>query len=209
MPLTDIVDIDRDLVYRRVGGLSIALDMYRPRREKPRGAVLLFHAGGLGGGNKGGDTGGLARYLAGEGFLCVDANYRVGTATRAEQTEDAKSAVGWLRQQAVRLNADAGVLAVGGASSGAYLAESVVSVTSCKYFIDLWGPIPSNRIPMSGTRCLFVYGTEDRAYRARSIHGTANVTILPMPGFGHAPALDVRIGDDMVYKHIADFIERP
>ena len=40
------IDIERDQVYREVGGSALRVDLYRPTGEAPRAAVAYFHGGG-------------------------------------------------------------------------------------------------------------------------------------------------------------------
>ncbi len=114
----------RDLVYRRVDGLELKLDIFR-HRDRPTGCpvVLELHGGGWVIGNKREQDLPLMHHLAARGWLCASANYRLAPRARLpDMVADAKHALAWLRSQAGEYGGDPSFLATTGGSAGGHLA---------------------------------------------------------------------------------------
>ena len=102
------------------------LDVYRRRGAAGRnGPVLIhFHGGHFQMGGKSREARPLLHRLAGHGWVCVSANYRLGAAGRFPNSLiDAKRAICWARSHATEYGADPSVLVVAGSSAGAHLAS--------------------------------------------------------------------------------------
>ena len=106
-------------------GRANRLDLYR-HRSHPAGAPLLihFHGGHFRMGAKSREARAIFYRLAGHGWVCASANYRLREAGRFPNSLiDAKKAIAWVRRHAPEYDADPTVLFVAGSSAGAHLAS--------------------------------------------------------------------------------------
>jgi acetyl esterase/lipase len=106
-------------------GRANRLDLYR-HRSHPAGAPLLihFHGGHFRMGAKSREARAIFCRLAGHGWVCASANYRLREAGRFPNSLiDAKKAIAWARRHAPEYDADPTVLVVAGGSAGAHLAS--------------------------------------------------------------------------------------
>ncbi len=63
--------------------------------------------------------------LAGRGWVCISANYRLSPAARfPDHLVDAKKVIAWVREHGARYGADASILVVAGSSAGGNLAAT-------------------------------------------------------------------------------------
>lgn len=84
------------------------LDLYH-RRDRPEGAPILvyLHGGGYYSGRKHWEARPLLHHLAGEGWLCVSANYRLKPAgTFPAHLVDAKRVIAWVCAHGATYGAD-------------------------------------------------------------------------------------------------------
>jgi acetyl esterase/lipase len=101
------------------------LDIYR-HRSRPRGAptLLYFHGGGYFSGSKNREGRPLLHRLAGRGWVCVSATYRLRPAAGfSDHLVDAKKAIAWVHRHGREYGADPAALVVAGSSAGAHLAS--------------------------------------------------------------------------------------
>ena len=145
------------------------LDLYR-HRSRPAGAPVLihFHGGHFRMGGKSREARALFYRLAGQGWVCISADYRLRRAGRFPASQiDAKRAIAWAREHAAEYGADPSLVVVAGDSAGAHLAsmaaltandpvfqpgfehaDTSVSAAVCLYGFygnrDLAGPLPSS-----------------------------------------------------------------
>jgi acetyl esterase/lipase len=106
-------------------GRANRLDLYR-HRSHPAGAPVLihFHGGHFRIGAKSREARAIFYRLAGQGWVCASANYRLREAGRFPNSLiDAKKAIAWARRHAAEYDADPNLLVVAGSSSGAHLAS--------------------------------------------------------------------------------------
>jgi len=100
------------------------LDIYR-RRGAPQNAPVLvyFHGGGFTSGAKNREARPLLYRLAGQGWVCISANYRLRPQTSFPGHQiDAKKVIAWVREHAPAYGADPSRLFVAGSSAGSNLA---------------------------------------------------------------------------------------
>ena len=115
--------------YKTVGDVRLHLWIFSPEGLKPsdkRPAIVFFFGGGWRAGNPA-QFGPQCKYLASRGMVAITADYRVSSRedVKAEQcVEDAKSAVRWVRANAVRLGIDPKRIAAGGGSAGGHIAAA-------------------------------------------------------------------------------------
>jgi acetyl esterase/lipase len=124
-----------DQVYKRVDGLSITADVYRRKGATELPAVILIHGGGWETGDKVWMAN-SSRYLASQGFLAVNVNYRtsecgadkncnfplVGTAHYGDHYADVRDALLWVRRVGHSFGRDGGRIGAFGTSAGGHLA---------------------------------------------------------------------------------------
>lgn len=123
------VTVHRDVVYKEVDGIRLALDVYQPPGG-PHPAIVHIHGGGWVAGSKDGSTR-TGLFLAQRGFVTFAIDYRLappGGRWRAPaQIEDTRDAVLWVRSHAADYGALPGRVAALGTSAGAYLALMVAT----------------------------------------------------------------------------------
>lgn len=120
------VAIEKDVVYARIGGQILALDIYRPETEVWPPVVLYLHGGGWAVGDKRDGSSERLQALASNGVAVASANYRLTSAAGyPAQIYDVKAAIRWLRANGAQRRLAVDRLAVWGASAGAYLAAMV------------------------------------------------------------------------------------
>lgn len=115
--------------YKAAGGQNLELDVYLPEQTGGlRPVVIFFHGGGWTGGNRSSMSRQCA-YFAQRGMVAVTASYRLvkkGTSDYEKEFRnciyDAKSAVRWVKANALKLGADTSKVVLGGGSAGGYLA---------------------------------------------------------------------------------------
>lgn len=124
---------DRKEVYKEVGDFALTMNIFEPtnKSNSPRAAIVFF----FGGGWVGGDPKQFyphCRHLAEQGMVAMSAEYRIRSkheTTPFECVKDGKSAVRWIRQNAVRLGIDPNRIAAGGGSAGGHVAAATGTVT--------------------------------------------------------------------------------
>ncbi len=114
--------VQRDLIYERVNGRAVGLDLYSPRNSSgPLPVIIWLHGGGWSKGRKEGHS--QAVSLVDDGYAVASVDYRpTEVAPFPAQIEDCKAAVRWLRANASKYNLDPDRIGVWGFSSGGHLA---------------------------------------------------------------------------------------
>jgi acetyl esterase/lipase len=113
--------VQRNLVYKRVNGTVLALNLYRPKEVSgPLPVVIWIHGGGW---RRGGKEQCPAVALVRDGYAVASIDYRLtSTAPFPAQIEDCKAAVRWLRANASTYGLDPDHIGVWGMSAGGHLA---------------------------------------------------------------------------------------
>jgi acetyl esterase/lipase len=114
--------IQRDLVYKRINGRELRLDLYCPQNaSSPSPVILWIFAGGWSHGRKEQHIP-VISFLS-DGYAVVSIELRLsGEAPFPAQIEDCKAAVRWLRANAAKYNLDADRIGAGGHSGGGHLS---------------------------------------------------------------------------------------
>ncbi len=117
------VKVEQDIVYTKVGGAELKLDIAAPEKaDGPMPAVLVIHGGAWRAGNKG-DVGGVLRDMAAHGYVAVSPQYRFCPTERfPAQVHDVKAAVRWMKAHAVERHIDPDRIGTMGFSAGGHLA---------------------------------------------------------------------------------------
>ncbi len=119
----DGVQVHERLVYARVNGQDLLIDLATPSGQGPFPAILCIHAGGLVRGDRQ-EMATTIRTLAGHGYVAASLDYRlVPRAKFPAQLQDCKAAVRWLRANAGTYKINAQRIGALGYSTGGYLAS--------------------------------------------------------------------------------------
>ncbi|HET6529459.1 MAG TPA: alpha/beta hydrolase [Actinoplanes sp.] len=113
----------RNLRYGPAGRRN-RLDVFH-HRSRPAGAPVLvyLHGGGYFSGSKNREARPLLHRLAGQGWVCLSATYRLRPrAAFPDHLVDAKQVIAWARAHAGRYGADPETVFVAGSSAGGHLA---------------------------------------------------------------------------------------
>jgi len=105
------------------GGRRQQLDVYR-HRSSPAGAPMLihFHGGRYASGHKDSQSLPLIYHLAGRGWVCISANYRLQPGFGfLDHLSDAKRVIAWAHENGPGYGGDPADLVVAGSSAGAHL----------------------------------------------------------------------------------------
>lgn len=119
--------------YKEASGSRLKLYLFTPEGHQAgdkRPAIVFFFGGGWNGGSPK-QFEPHARYLARRGMVAIVADYRVKSRQKTspfECVKDGKSAVRWLRKNAVRLGIDPSRIAAGGGSAGGHVAAATGTV---------------------------------------------------------------------------------
>ena len=132
------IQVTRDLVYRRVAGTILKLDVVAPtepgsipaptepgsnRPGSNRPAIMQIHGGSWVMGDKREQGWPLLSHLAANGWVCFNLNYRLSPgATFPDHLVDLKAGLAWIRQNAEKWGIDPNFIAVTGGSAGGHLA---------------------------------------------------------------------------------------
>ncbi len=128
-------NIERNVPYRQVAGVTLTLDAYLPSPLGSRRAAIIFvHGGGWRAGDKTSFAPGepafapTALRLAHLGFAVFAINYRLAPGARfPAAASDVSAAVRWVRTRARRFHIDPRRLALFGVSAGGNLAALVAA----------------------------------------------------------------------------------
>lgn len=146
---------DADLVYKRVDGHELALDLYwRENADQPMPLIIWVHGGAwLSGSRKG--AGGILPLLD-DGFAIASISYRLSQqAIFPTQIEDCKAAVRWLRAHAQQYNIDPERFGAWGASAGGHLVALLGTALSNLFsMLHPMSKPQSQQIQADGRSCL-------------------------------------------------------
>jgi acetyl esterase/lipase len=119
----------RNIVFATYGKKKIKLDVVKADDARPgdrRPGVLQVHGGGWVIGDKREQGIPLVQHLAANGWVCINANYRLSPkATFPDHLVDLKKAIAWYREHADEHGADPDFLCVTGGSAGGHLCALV------------------------------------------------------------------------------------
>jgi acetyl esterase/lipase len=118
------VKVTRNIVYRRVAGTVLELDVVGPAGDGAnRPAIMQIHGGSWVMGDKGEQGWPLMSHLAASGWVCFNLNYRLSPgATFPDHLIDLKAGLAWIREHADEWGIDPDFIAVTGGSAGGHLA---------------------------------------------------------------------------------------
>jgi len=140
LPTPPGVRIYSDLAYEDQGGPRQRLDLYLPFPvpAKPMPLIVFLHGGGWRKGSKA-DGRAFAFRMVARGYAVACPNFRLSSdAPFPAQLQDCKSAVRWLRDNAVRYRLDASHFGAAGVSSGGHLA-ALLGASGSNHLFDSLG----------------------------------------------------------------------
>jgi acetyl esterase/lipase len=160
----------RGIVYARVDGRPLKLDVHRPRRRDGlRPTLLQVHGGAWVLGRRDQQGLPLMRAMAARGWVCVSVDYRLSPrATFPDHLVDVKRALAWIRTHGPEYGCDPDFVVVTGGSAGGHLAALVaLTANDPAYQPGFEG------VDTSVAGCVPFYGVYDFADRD---------AVLPHPG---------------------------
>ncbi len=119
----------QEMVYKTIDGIQLRLWIFNPPGHMPadnKPAIVFFFGGGWNSGSPG-QFEKQCEYLAARGMVAITADYRVKSRQNVladKCVADAKSAVRWVRRNAMKLGIDPDKIAAGGGSAGGHLAAA-------------------------------------------------------------------------------------
>lgn len=178
----DEVQTTKNIIYKsiedRTGKIvDLNLDIYEPKNDTidKRPLIVWIHGGGF----RNGDKNNLAlrcSEFAQMGYVTVTINYRLSRDYTnnimdaiSDATEDARSAVDWLRKNASKYKIDTENIFVGGSSAGGITAlhlgyeDTKWDKSGIKGIIDLWGALFDLKVvDPNDPPVIIIHGTEDK-----------------------------------------------
>lgn len=131
------VERDSNIPYGEHGKANW-LDVYRHRSHPSAAPTLLhFHGGRFRWGNKSREARPLLHHLAGHGWTCISANYRLAASPGAgfpEHLIDVKRVISWARANAQEYGIDPDSIFLSGSSAGAHLAAMAALTSNDRRF---------------------------------------------------------------------------
>lgn len=161
----------KDVIYRDVDGVRLALDAHVPEGKGPFPAAILVHGGGWVAGDKEQYITYIFQPLADAGFAWFSINYRLAPQYKfPADVEDVEAAIRWVKANAAKYNIDPNRIALIGESAGGHLVSfvgaqnrpgarvaAVVSMYGIHDFISAsveWKPIPEEILQLFGIRAV-------------------------------------------------------
>jgi acetyl esterase/lipase len=114
-----------DLVYKSSNSRELHLDAFYKNQKTLQPAVILIHGGGWKSGNKS-QMHFLAQDIASKGYSCFAVEYRLSDEAKYPAAVlDVKTAIKYIKENALKFNVDSNKIAVLGCSSGAQMASLI------------------------------------------------------------------------------------
>ena len=109
-----------EVVYKTADSIPLTAEIYRPKSEGLKPAVVVVHGGGWD--HRSGDMSGICKDLASQGFVAFNITYRLAPDHHFPKAlEDVNDSIVWLRQHAKAYNVDPEKISGWGYSAGAHL----------------------------------------------------------------------------------------
>lgn len=123
-----------DVVYKKLPGRALHLDIFYPKSKNKNPGVLMIHGGGWSSGSKAHQVP-MAQQLAARGYVAVAVEYRLSPeAPYPAAVYDLKEAIRWMRAHADEYGLDVNKIATLGCSSGAQLASLLGTTNGIENF---------------------------------------------------------------------------
>ncbi|MBL8992059.1 MAG: alpha/beta hydrolase [Spirochaetia bacterium] len=132
---TNLVSLDKDIEYGKLGSRSLKLDLYRPKTDVKKLPVVLMIYGTLWTLGKKEDLASFAYLIASQGFAVVVPEYRLaGEAVFPAQIQDLKGAIRFLRAKERDYKLDSEKIGAFGISTGGHLAALLGTASEVREF---------------------------------------------------------------------------
>lgn len=226
-PVFSQVEIHDGIYFRSAVDLQgvnqrLLLDVYEPKgdTQELRPAILWLHGGGLKGGDrKQGYISTVSREFAKRGYVCISADYRIGTnqddfgKILNNAVKDGIAAFNWVLEHAAEYRIDPEKIVIGGGSAGGWLVVNIGVIddvrwgaydkSKIKAVLNLWGSPALDRylgkIDAADPPMFMIHGTADTTvpfsrseYLANELNKVGVYNELhPLPGLGHTPASEM------------------
>ena len=147
--VTPRTSVTQNIIYAETPNRPLKLDIYQPVTNPPVGedypAIIIIHGGGWSSGDKGGSVAAHHRYLANQGYIVFDIQYRLSHEARwPAARDDVLAAVRWVKANASRYRVDPDRIALLGRSAGGHLALSAAYLdneeTRVAAVVSYYGP---------------------------------------------------------------------
>ncbi len=203
------------------------LDVYRGNRTGPASPVLVhLHGGGFRSGRKSFYARAMLHELAGRGWVCISANYRLRPASFSDMVSDVERVIAWTREHADELDADPSTLVLAGSSAGAHLATTAGLTASdhVSGVVGLYGyygriepgpTSPADHVHRDAPPVLLLHGAQDTfvpaagarelASRLRAVSRRPAVYV-ELPGAQHSFDLVRSVRFELVIRAVEDFL---
>jgi len=118
----------KDIVYSRPGGLDLRMDAFTPQGAGPFPTVIIAHGGGWEAGDKVTYISPILGPLARAGFAWFSVDYRLTPYVHnAEQLDDMRAAIRYVRAHAARFHVDSERIAILGESASGQMVAQIAS----------------------------------------------------------------------------------
>ena len=128
-----------DVVYDRINGHDVALDIYRPEHPTSSMPAMVYIHGGCFSAGSRKDIPQDVRIMADQGFMVFSVGYRLSNVAKYPAAlKDVQQAIRYLRKNHLALNVDPDRIVVHGESAGGYLAAALGlrAITDRKGVVD-------------------------------------------------------------------------
>ena len=126
----------KDLIYKKINSRKLHLDAFFKNQNSSQPAVLLIHGGGWKSGNKS-QMHFLAQEIASKGYACFCVEYRLSDEAKYPAAIiDVKSAIKYIKSNAIKFNVDVSKIAVLGCSSGGQMVALIGTTNGNSKFED-------------------------------------------------------------------------
>jgi acetyl esterase/lipase len=135
IPAMLAVEVERGVVFREVGRLRLALDVYRPKQANgPTPSLVYIHGGGWFSGTRR-QSRFMLYELAAAGWTVFAISYRFAPRFPLPAAiEDCKAAIAWVRAHAAKYGARGDTIVVVGGSAGGHLAAMLALTPHLRRF---------------------------------------------------------------------------
>lgn len=186
-----------EVVYRRIGEVSLSMDAYLQPGREARPAVVVVHGGDWVSGNRVSFVGQFLELLTKAGYHWFAIDYRLGGAARAaDAAHDLQTSVEFIRCHARELRVDTKRIILLGEDTGATMAAMVASDPTnriqAQILIGGSYPLPPGTVASRMPATLIIHGRDDQEVKPELAEGLCREIgrgchYLAVAGASHRP----------------------